>query len=84
MDQFERQFEHLDVQTQSMEEAMSGVTTLSTPEVSLFVLGLIYELICIVSTDIRIICHVIVSDLIVHFYQDQVTSLMQQASDEAG
>ena len=34
MDQFERQFEHLDVQTQSMEEAMSGVTTLSTPEVS--------------------------------------------------
>ncbi len=40
MDQFERQFEHLDVQTQSMEEAMSGVTTLSTPEVSLLVLGL--------------------------------------------
>ena len=33
MDQFERQFEHLDVQTQSMEEAMSGVTTLTTPEV---------------------------------------------------
>lgn len=47
MDQFERQFEHLDVQTQTMEEAMSGVTTLATPE-------------------------------------DQVTSLMQQASDEAG
>lgn len=47
MDQFERQFEHLDVQTQTMEEAMSGVTTLTTPE-------------------------------------DQVTSLMQQASDEAG
>lgn len=34
MDQFERQFEHLDVQTQTMEEAMSGVTTLTTPEVS--------------------------------------------------
>ena len=36
MDQFERQFEHLDVQTQTMEEAMSGVTTLTIPEVSLF------------------------------------------------
>ena len=35
MDQFERQFEHLDVQTQTMEEAMSGVTTLTVPEVSL-------------------------------------------------
>ena len=34
MDQFERQFEHLDVQTQTMEEAMSGVTTLTIPEVS--------------------------------------------------
>ncbi len=34
MDQFERQFEHLDVQTQTMEDAMSGVTTLSTPEVN--------------------------------------------------
>ena len=34
MDQFERQFEHLDVQTQAMEEAMSGVTTLTIPEVS--------------------------------------------------
>ena len=34
MDQFERQFEHLDVQTQTMEEAMSGVTTLTVPEVS--------------------------------------------------
>jgi len=34
MDQFERQFEHLDVQTQSMEEAMSGVTTLTVPEVT--------------------------------------------------
>ena len=34
MDQFERQFEHLDVQTQTMEEAMSGVTTLAIPEVS--------------------------------------------------
>lgn len=33
MDQFERQFEHLDVQTQTMEEAMSGVTTLTIPEV---------------------------------------------------
>ena len=33
MDQFERQFEHLDVQTQTMEEAMSGVTTLTVPEV---------------------------------------------------
>ncbi|XP_064404424.1 charged multivesicular body protein 1b-like [Halichondria panicea] len=32
MDQFERQFEHLDVQTQTMDEAMSGVTTLTTPE----------------------------------------------------
>lgn len=47
MDQFERQFEHLDVQTQTMDEAMSGVTTLSIPE-------------------------------------EQVTGLMQQASDEAG
>ena len=34
MDQFERDFEHLDVQTQTMDEAMSGVTTLSIPEVS--------------------------------------------------
>lgn len=34
MDQFERQFEHLDVQTQTMDEAMSGVTTLTIPEVS--------------------------------------------------
>ena len=33
MDKFERQFEHLDVQTQTMEEAMSGVTTLTVPEV---------------------------------------------------
>ena len=33
MDQFERQFEHLDVQTQTMDEAMSGVTTLTVPEV---------------------------------------------------
>ncbi|KAL5457492.1 hypothetical protein EMCRGX_G034758 [Ephydatia muelleri] len=32
MDQFERDFEHLDVQTQTMEDAMSGVTTLTTPE----------------------------------------------------
>lgn len=35
MDQFERQFEHLDVQTQTMEEAMSGVTTLTVPEVKI-------------------------------------------------
>ena len=35
MEQFERQFEHLDVQTQTMDEAMSGVTTLNTPEVGL-------------------------------------------------
>lgn len=33
MDQFERDFEHLDVQTQTMDEAMSGVTTLTVPEV---------------------------------------------------
>ncbi len=33
MDQFERQFEHLDVQTSTMDDAMSGVTTLTTPEV---------------------------------------------------
>ena len=32
MDQFERQFEHLDVQTQTMDEAMQGVTTLNIPE----------------------------------------------------
>lgn len=32
MDQFERQFEHLDVQTQTMDEAMSGATTLTVPE----------------------------------------------------
>lgn len=32
MDKFERQFEHLDVQTQTMEEAMSGATTLTVPE----------------------------------------------------
>lgn len=32
MDSFEKQFEHLDVQTQTMEEAMSGVTTLTVPE----------------------------------------------------
>lgn len=35
MDQFERDFEHLDVQTQTMDEAMSGVTTLNVPEVCL-------------------------------------------------
>ena len=33
MDRFERDFEHLDVQTQTMDEAMSGVTTLNMPEV---------------------------------------------------
>ena len=33
MDKFERDFEHLDVQTQTMDEAMSGVTTLNMPEV---------------------------------------------------
>ncbi|XP_003386145.1 PREDICTED: charged multivesicular body protein 1b-like [Amphimedon queenslandica] len=32
MEQFERDFEHLDVQTQTMDEAMSGVTTLTIPE----------------------------------------------------
>jgi charged multivesicular body protein 1 len=36
MDKFERQFEHLDVQTQTMEEAMSGVTTLTVPEVHVY------------------------------------------------
>lgn len=41
MDQFERQFEHLDVQTQTMEEAMSGVTTLTVPEVRMGWGGLI-------------------------------------------
>ena len=34
MDRFERDFEHLDVQSQTMEEAMGGVTTLTVPEVS--------------------------------------------------
>lgn len=37
MDQFERDFEHLDVQTQTMDEAMSGVTTLNVPEVNFIV-----------------------------------------------
>ena len=37
MDKFERQFEHLDVQTQTMEEAMSGVTTLTVPEVHYYI-----------------------------------------------
>ena len=32
MDQFERQFEHLDVQTQTMDEAMQGAVTLNIPE----------------------------------------------------
>lgn len=31
MDQFEHQFEDLDVRTQVMDSAMSGATTLSTP-----------------------------------------------------
>ena len=35
MDQFERQFEHLDVQTQTMDEAMQGAVTLNIPEVYL-------------------------------------------------
>lgn len=35
MDRFERDFEHLDVQTQTMDEAMSGVTTLNVPEVTM-------------------------------------------------
>ena len=33
MDDFERQFEHLDVQTQVMDEAMQGTTVLNVPEV---------------------------------------------------
>ena len=37
MDQFERQFEHLDVQTQTMDEAMSGATTLTVPEVCVYI-----------------------------------------------
>jgi charged multivesicular body protein 1 len=41
MDQFERQFEHLDVQTQTMDEAMMGATTLSIPEAQ--VQGLMQE-----------------------------------------
>ncbi|XP_065907569.1 charged multivesicular body protein 1b-like [Dysidea avara] len=41
MDQFERQFEHLDVQTQTMDEAMSGATTLTVPETQ--VTGLMQE-----------------------------------------
>ena len=32
MDDFERQFEHLDVQTQVMDEAMQGTTVLNMPE----------------------------------------------------
>lgn len=32
MDDFERQFEHLDVQTQVMDEAMQGTTVLTVPE----------------------------------------------------
>ena len=44
MDQFERQFEHLDVQTQTMEGAMSGVTTLTVPEVRIH----LYSLLCII------------------------------------
>ena len=32
MDKFERQFEDLDVQSASMDQAMSNTTTLSTPQ----------------------------------------------------
>lgn len=42
MDKFERQFEHLDVQTQTMEEAMSGVTTLTVPEVYIGIRSNVY------------------------------------------
>ena len=34
MDKFEKQFEDLDVQTTSMENAMSNTTTLTVPQVS--------------------------------------------------
>ena len=48
MDQFERQFEHLDVQTQTMDEAMSGATTLTVPEVLyMYVYALCaYDIVC--------------------------------------
>lgn len=46
MDQFERQFEHLDVQTQTMDQAMSGVTTLSTPEVRTYLYWYIRDNFC--------------------------------------
>jgi len=45
MDQFERQFEHLDVQTQTMDEAMSGATTLTVPEVC--VVCSVYLCVCV-------------------------------------
>lgn len=45
MDQFERQFEHLDVQTQTMDEAMSGATTLTVPEV-------LYVCVCVMYNDV--------------------------------
>lgn len=50
MDQFERQFEHLDVQTQTMDEAMSGVTTLTTPEVLFLTLTLTFPhtIVCLI------------------------------------
>ena len=70
MDQFERQFEHLDVQTQSMDEAMSGVTTLTIPEV------IIHIHVATNQGSTIILCSLI--------FQDQVTGLMQEASDEAG
>jgi len=35
MDKFEQQFEHLDVQSSYMENAMSDTTTLSVPQVRL-------------------------------------------------
>ena len=33
MDKFEKQFEDLDVQSQTMDEAMSSTTTLTVPQV---------------------------------------------------
>ena len=47
MDQFERQFEHLDVQTQTMDEAMSGATTLTVPEVCTSVCVLYVSVLCV-------------------------------------
>ena len=36
MDKFEQQFEHLDVQSSYMENAMSDTSTLTVPQVRLF------------------------------------------------